>query len=80
MLRILCFLKENNAKTNKNIINDSDSKEKNHHEWGKDPLKIKIKNIFAFVWSLYKENSAIPKEKRLFLSIDFLIFLHHFLT
>ena len=45
MLLTLCFLKENNAKTNKNIINDSDSKGKNHHEWGKDPLKIKIKYI-----------------------------------
>ena len=49
MLLILCFLKENNAKTKKNIINDPDSKGNNHHEWGKDPLKIKIENIFAFV-------------------------------
>ena len=66
MLLKLCFSKENNAKTNKNIINDSDSKEKNHHEWGKDLLKIKIKNIFAFVWSISKENSAIPKENGYF--------------
>ena len=49
MLLELCFLKENSDKANKNIINDSDSKEKNHHEWGKDLLKIKIKIIFAFV-------------------------------
>ena len=45
MMLKLCIFKENNAKINKNIP----ILRKKPPQMGDDPLKIKIKNIFAFV-------------------------------